>query len=501
MHNKNITVDKVKKDYKNLKKLSKKYYLKNEMNNAMDSVTILAKLMYCFNIFYTDNDVENLLKEISTKIFKNDVENSKIEKNKNKVIFYDSFGQDNRVLTEQYLEALIQLEYDILYITLQKDEKIMKNILKKLKNYERAEVYKIKAKNKVEICKEIRKKAFDYQATKIFIQITPWDTIGMVTWCYFENKAERYNINLTDHAFWLGKCCSDYFIEFRSYGKNISIDYRGIKEEKSAILPYYPIQSSEELFQGFSFETEGKKMIFSGGTLYKIYGSLVFFEIVKHILNNHEDVIFLFLGNGNEKPIQKFIIENNYQNKFYHLNERRDINEVFKRCYFYLGTYPISGGLMSQFAIANGKLPIAYTTKKLPVNQIEELFIDSENIKLTYFDLQEMKNEIDKLLKYPDYLKKKTENIEKLVISKKEFSEELKKLIETKKTRFKFEKYGVDIKEFSALYFEQENKFINQYKRIFLTKNLKIGLKFYKNFIPSLIEYVFIKIKKKIRGK
>ncbi|MEF9933464.1 MAG: hypothetical protein RR864_05280 [Cetobacterium sp.] len=498
---KKITPEILIKDYEKLKKKSQKYYSENKMKDSLDSIFILAKLMYNFNLKYTDDDMEKLLKQISNSIFGKTSKDFSKKIEEKKVIFYDYFALDNRGLTEQYLQGLIDLEYEILFITLQKNEKKMKNILKKLLSYKGSEVYVIKALDKIEICQEIREKAISYNPSKIFIHTSPWDTVGFVTWASFEDRAERYLINLSDHTFWLGKCCSDYFIEFRSYGKNISIDYRRISEEKISILPYYPIRNLNEVFQGFSFDTEGKKIIFSGGSLYKIYGSSIYFELVKYILDNHEDTIFLFLGNGDEKPLRKFIFDNKYESRFYFYNERRDINEVFKRCYFYLGTYPITGGLMSQFAVANGKLPVAYTSKELSINLIEELFINCDKIKMTFTDLKELKNHIDKLLKSKEYLLERISEVNELIITEKEFAIEFKKIIETKKSRFNFKKYEVDIDAFSRIYFEQENKFLHQYKRIFLIKNIKLIINFFEYLFPAIIEYVLSKIKNQIYVK
>ena len=146
-------------------------------------------------------------------------------------------------------------------------------------------------------------------------------------------------------------------------------------------------------------------MIFSGGSLYKIYGSEVFFELVRYILDNHKDTIFLYLGNGDSKPIEKFIRNNKYENRFYYYKERKDINEVFKRCYFYLGTYPVTGALMSQFAVVNKKIPLQYSDKEILCNRIEELFINSENIKFTFGNIEEIE-EIDKLICSKNLLKK-----------------------------------------------------------------------------------------------
>lgn len=494
MNKSKITRNLVEKDYSILKANLIKSYLKDDFERIIKFLKIIGRLMYNFNIFYTDDEVEEIIKKCSNKL------NIDIKKTEEKrVIFYDYFSLDNRGLTEQYLEALMKLDYDILYMTLQKDKNKMKNILEKLSGYKKSEVYIIQNEENLNSCNEIISKVIEFEASKVFIHTAPWDSIGFITWSAFENKIDRYFINLTDHTFWLGKNTADYFIEFRSYGKNISIDYRNIEEKKLLILPYYPIQNKKEKFQGFNFDYKNKKIIFSGGSLYKIYGSNVFFDLVKHILEIDRDTIFLYLGNGDEKPLKQFIKENNYQKRFYFENERRDINEIFKRCYFYLGTFPICGGLMSQFAAMNNKLPIAYTSKNLPMNLIEELFINVKNRKFTFTDIEEIKTEITKILKNQEYLNEKILNISEVVISKEEFKNELENIIKNKQSKFSYKKYKINIEIFSELYFQQENNYLKNYHQLFIEKDIKVALKFKKYYTKVILKKIFTKILRKRR--
>lgn len=219
----------------------------------------------------------------------------------------------------------------------------------------------VKSKNNIQKCKEIFEKIIQFGPSKILYHSAPWDTVGFITLSWLADyKIERFLINLTDHAFWLGRDCCDYFFEFRSWGVNLSLDHRHIAKERLLMLPYYPIRDTTIQFQGFPFNTEGKKVIVSGGSLYKIYGSPIFFDIVKTILDSYQDTVFFYLGNGETEPLMEFIKKNKLEDRFFYSKERRDINEIIKRCYFYLGTYPMGGGLMSQFAVANNKILVAY---------------------------------------------------------------------------------------------------------------------------------------------
>lgn len=384
-------------------------------------------------------------------------------------------------------------EYEILYISLQKNKEIMYNILKKLASYNKADIYF--AKSNIKKCNEIVEKIIYFQPSKILYHSAPWDTIGYVILSYFDKSAiDRFLINLTDHAFWIGRDCIDFFLEFRSYGANISLNHRNIESKKLLIIPYYPIQNSEIEFKGFPFNSNGKKIILSGGSLYKIYGNSIFLDIVRYILNNYTNTIFYYLGNGNEKPLIDYIQKNKYENRFFYDKERKDINEVIKRCYFYLGTYPLAGGLMSQLAVKNKKIPVAFTEKKYLMNNIDELFINNENKEFTLYSLNDVYKEISELIENNEYYNQKTSKLDNKIISVKKFSELLHNIIENKKSIFKIQRYEIDIDAFSQIYFDQENNYIRSYNNYFLTKkNILVFIQFPIYFLNKVINKYFNK--------
>ena len=487
-----VTKERIFSDFNKLKTLCKKNLEKEEYEEAIECLKIAARLMYNFNLIYTDDDLEKTILNISKKFFQN-ISNKENERENNTVVFYDYFSLDNRGLTEQYIEALINLNYKIIYITQQNNLNKMENILKLLKKSRNVEYYIINSKLKnLEKSKKIREIILEKKPKYLFNHTAPCDIVGMIALVGI--PAEKYLINLTDHAFWLGKVCTDYYIEFRSYGKNISKYYRKISNDREFILPYYPITNKEIKFYGFPFETINKKLIFSGGSLYKIYGSSKFFELVKYILEIDKDTIFLYLGNGNDEILKKFVLDNSFEKRFYFFNERKDINEIFKRCYFYLGTYPMGGALMSQLAIINKKIPVCYYDKDIDLNNINELFINNKE-NFMFDNLEEIKLEIKKLLYDQKYKEQKERNIENIVISKEKFMKGLQSILKNKKSiKYREVKYKPDIDKVALIYLEQENKYLKQYYRLFLSKNFKINLYFYQYFFMFSLNFIFKKL-------
>ena len=120
------------------------------------------------------------------------------------------------------------------------------------------------------------------------------------------NNVIRYQINLTDHAFWLGADSIDKCIEFRDYGATISKKYRRIPIESIVKIPFYPIVNIDMKFQGFPFKKKDyQKVFFSGGALYKTFGDdNRFYRIVSNILNQYNDLIFWYAGSGDDSELK-----------------------------------------------------------------------------------------------------------------------------------------------------------------------------------------------------
>lgn len=493
-----ITEKCIFKDFNKLKKIAKQALSHKNLVFAILCINKAANLMYNSNLIYADDDLEKMLKELSKIIFaKNNYSFNKYNKNpenKKRIVFYDYFVLDNRGLTEQYLEAISNSDYEILFISCQKTENSTE-IYKKLTEYKIKSVL-IAEKNSISKTKEIANVIADFSPDIILAHTSPWDVEGLIALSLFEGKCKRYLSNITDHAFWLGAKVFDYFIEFRNYGYNISKKYRGIPEEKLLILPYYPIVNKNIPFSGFNFDTTNKKLIFSGGSIYKIQGSPIFLEIVKYILDKHEDAIFLFLGNGDFSYLQKFVDKNNYQGRFFFSKERKDIYEVFKHCTLYLNTYPMIGGLMTQYACVSGKLPITLNTYGANhCNNIHELLLGKNDIKIQFSTKEDCEKAIDYYLENHIELTANSEIIKSEIITPNDFRNYLFGFFDGKiASPINKINYDINIKEWADNYIKRfnENKCISYYK-LFICKSLKIRIIFIKYFV---FYYFFTKFKK-----
>ncbi len=482
-----VTKDIVLRDYNKLKSIAFKFYEKRRIKESLISIEVACDLMYNFNLLYCDDDIEKLIHTIS-RVYCHDDNEIYFSPKENKVAFYDYFALDNRGLTQQYLRALMKLGYEILYITHASNNKQTSNILRELDNYNKSNIYFIEGKNFYRISQEITREIIRYEPKRIFVHTIPNDLGCLLAIDKFEKKIERYLINITDHAFWVGKSFFDYYIEFRNFGYSISSRERKIPESKLCLLPYYPIRNIEDTFEGFPFNEKDKKIIFSGGSIYKIYGSNFFLDTVKYILNKYEDTVFLYVGNGDTEYVNDFIKINNFETRFFLISERKDINKIFEKCYFYLNTFPLIGGLMSQYAVLNKKIPVTFHEKDTDWNTVEELLLNIKNIKLSYCEVNEYYEEIDKLIRDQEYKRKKENMLNDLVISSEEFSVRLSSIIHHNNERLTNTASIVNIDKFSKIYFNKQNSYCGNYQNIFIKrKNASIFIFFKKYLIIALV--------------
>ena len=144
------------------------------------------------------------------------------ESNDNKVIFYDGFGLNERGIAQIYLKALCQLQ-EVVYITYEDRKDEIPDILSLVKSYNGKVCYINRKNNKFvnQIFQFVNIISIENPGRLMFYTF-PNDVVGVVLLNLVNNNVIRYQINLTDHAFWLGADSIDKCIEFRDYGATIS---------------------------------------------------------------------------------------------------------------------------------------------------------------------------------------------------------------------------------------------------------------------------------------
>ena len=406
---------------------------KNKDNNfekTFAAISAYADLAYNWNQFYSDFEIEDLICKLSDKIYSKDccyckfnkLANDEYKADDNTVLFYDCFGLDTRGLAAIYAKALVSLNYKVIWVTTDKAIGKIPTIEKFLG---KGNVVKVFIDMSYSYKKHIEQlsEAFEMYAPKrAFFYTKPNDVCAEIVFYHYKNKVTRYQINLTDHAFWLGNNAFDYCLEFREYGAGLSRIERKIDESKIVLLPYYPLIDTSVEYQGLPFDKTGKKVLFSGGSLYKtIGGDNKFYKIVAKVLEDNADTVFLYAGSGDDSELVK--LSEKFVGRVYHIQERKDLFALMIHVDAYLNTYPMIGGLMSQYAAMAGLPPIILIDKG--ETDSSGIILEQEKANIEFHKVEDVVNELNHLLQDFDYRKQRAEDIKKRVISESDFTSKL----------------------------------------------------------------------------
>lgn len=425
----------------------------SNIDMALNLISVCSSILYQTNIRYTDLFLENALKKISRELKLKKPNN--IKPSDDTVVFWDGFGLNDRGLAQIYLNAICKIK-KVIYVTYEDRKDKIPDIHSILRQYKAKSFFiKKNKKSPIDMVMQLHNCVINENPSHFFFYSIPEDVVATPLLYAYKGKIKRYQINLTDHAFWLGSGCCDKCINFRSYGARISKEYRNISEDKNVIIPFYPIIHRKREFQGFPFDKKAdQKVIFSGGSLYKtLSADNRYYNMVDHILSKYQNVIFWYAGYGDDSELKKLLAK--YPSRAFHTKERSDLYQILNNCDAYLSTYPLCGGLMFQYASLAGIVPL---TLKYG-NFSDDFLIDQKNINIEFNSEDKLYVELDKLLNDEEYRKKRSDLMKKSVISRDVFESEVKKLVEGMDCdSFKVKYEHIETKEFQNLYLDRFSK-------------------------------------------
>lgn len=490
-----LTEDNTRKLFNKLKFYAVKSYNRNKIDRSLSFIKAASHTAYTFYLEFKDDEIESLLSKISYSIKKSEPLK---EFSSNKCVFYDSFSLDNKGLTQQYIRAIAKAGWDLLYITdSNKNNPRAKDIIDEIKQYNKSTVIEVPSNSDgIKRAQFIYDAIIEFNPNKLFMHISPSAVYAITVFYALPKSIEKFQINLTDHAFWAGSGCLDYSLEFRAYGASLSINKRGIPKDNVFIIPYYPIIKEND-FIGLPTQCDDKIIVLSGGAYYKIIDDEgVFFKLIKLILDVSENVVVLFAGAGDDSIFFKFIKENNYEDRLLLLGHRNDISEVFKRSDIYLNTYPFIGGLMCQYAAHNSKPILSFSSENL--SKAEEIVCQKNYEEISIFTFDDFEDKAKKLITNDKYRKLKGDKLKKCVVDESDFNDIFTKTVSEKNTQVDFISSTVFIQNDIKNKLHYENR-TNEFK-LFLIRTLGIKSIFISPFLFYDVMRIII-FKKKYYSK
>jgi len=398
---------------------------KDQFEKAIAAMNAYSDICYRWNQFYTDNNIENAICNISKKILicKREAYFCKPKR----VLFYDGFGFDTRGLALIYLKGLMELNYEIIYVTDIRRKDRQPEIIKLLIN---SKIHYISCNvSQLIHIKELNYTFELYKPELAFFYTRPDDIAGTIVFNSYENLVKRYLINLTDHAFWIGKSAFDFCIEFRNYGGGISVYDRNIDKEKLKILPYYPFINKKTKYQGLPFLMDNCKILFSGGMLYKTFSAdHRYYRLLETILLEHKNVVVIYAGDGDSSELCN--LSKKFPQRVIHIYERKDLYAFMEHIDVYINTYPLAGGLMTQYAAAAGKVPLTLLAND--EGSFSGLLKDQEHLNIQFTNEEPLLAELNKLLYDLDYQLRRGKEMKKACYTEMEFVKGLKDILDEK---------------------------------------------------------------------
>ena len=413
-----LTQDYIQKLFLRFKEKAMKNLKRGHIDVALRYLKAASYTAYTFYIGFTDSEIESMLKDISLRLRRTG-ENVPLI---NRCVFYDTFSQDAQGLTMQYVDAIIAAGWEMLYVTeFDLNDPRSVRLKKTLDDYPKAKIVSIprdlKGLAKVQMVYDT---IMNYTPGKLFMHIHPSAVEAVAAFYALPQGITKYQINLTDHTYWVGAGCVDYSFEFREYGASLSVGRRGIPRDRMLLMPYYPMMKSMP-FEGFPKEVENKVIIFSGASFYKIIDEHdTFFKLNKAILDANPNAVTLFAGGGDISMLNGLIEKYGLQGRFIPIGHRNDVYECFKHSDIYLSTFPYYGALMAQFA-AHASLPILAYAESTS-GRVEEVVCQKHKDEISFMNTDALVGESIRLVNDKIYREQRGQDIRKCVIDKDEFN-------------------------------------------------------------------------------
>ncbi len=432
-----------------LKKAAQKFFESGKYDECLQVLHAISFYLYEYNQYYVDEYIESFLVKV-TEALKLRNEYKAIE---NKVLVFDGFAFENRGVIKMYLNALVKGGFDIVYLYDKNRTNEISGILEYCKNNNIKIITYNEQASFVAAAKEIAQVFINEKPAKALFYTYPYDVSGYVAFASFKGLTERFLIDLTDHAFWIGKYCNDFFCGSREMSAYIQYFERKIPKEQLIKLGVNLLVEDVKDHSGLPFDVTTTKYIFSGGALYKTLGdpNNYYYKIVDHILAKHKDISFIYAGYGDD--VEMKIILSKYPNQAFYISERKDYYYLIENCVLYLNTYPMFGGMMMKYSALAGKLPITLRHD----NDSDGLLLNQKNLGIEYDNYDDLINDVDHLLSDESYLKEREAKLKGSVITEERFVNNLKNTLVNHKTDYEHNYEHLDTVKFREEYLERHN--------------------------------------------
>ncbi|SMH40663.1 glycosyltransferase family 4 protein [Mesorhizobium australicum] len=473
-----INLSEVTDFYENLVSRALALVDKGRMSETLAMIAEAAKIAYLINWRFQDARLEGALERVSASLLP--TENCPPSSGE-RIVFFDSWGMDVRGLSLQYVRALNAVGAKILFICESRNDAGSVGLRDELSSApETQSLYLNGVTDEIEKARRIHKSISGFGPSRIMMHMNPW-AVGAITAFHAFPGVPKYQINLTDHAFWLGTGCTDYSVEFRDYGLMISQNKRGIPAARTILNPYYPIVEDSHI-GSVPERGDDDVVIFTGGAFYKMYGREgYFFDLISSLLDDYENVVVWIAGNGRTTLLEQCLRRHLETGRVKLIGNRKDINAVFRATDIYLSTYPFCGALMAQLAAANDVPILSFTSPDLVTNNLEDIVGTDGVPQITFTDVGKFRQAAAELITDVNKRTSAASAAKAAMHNRATFERRMVEILSRTEDRPRTASnlMQIDYNAFTSLYLEIENHFQDELaKRLLRNSTLHSALKF-----------------------
>lgn len=200
----------------------------------------------------------------------------------------------------------------------------------------------------------------------VVLHIHMYDPIALIAFGV-EGGPPVLLLNHADHCFWIGASIADVLIDCNEYGSKITKYRRGRRE--GAILPI-PLKkpgevNKNELRKKYNIR-DNKKIILTIATEHKFnsINDIDYCEIVKCILKNTKDTVFLIIGPKNEGKFK--MLSDISEERVLVLGVQNEIEEFYQMSDLYLDVFSMGSFTSELDAMLRGLPVIKFKNKIYP---------------------------------------------------------------------------------------------------------------------------------------
>ena len=135
------------------------------------------------------------------------------------------------------------------------------------------------------------------------------------------------------------------------------------------------------------------------------------------------------------------------------MQERNDLYQIMRNSDIYLSTYPMAGGLMTQYAVAAKRIPVTLLYDECGSGFI----LHPEKLKFEFDNMEDIVSFLDEFFSSENYKKECEYHLEDQLIEKNEFNKQVQKCLSQHSSDYEIQFGKIQTNNFRKTYLERLN--------------------------------------------